>query len=90
MPSFIRHLKGSHPDLVEELEANTNILATEVRKRWQRTFGGPLTVDFVCRNPEKMSLLMATMELSDIIPMVYGMGAEKDNGHDHFRVVIEV
>lgn len=88
LPGQIRHLKGSHPEMTYTIQEATNRLAGMVRNKWQETFGGPLKVDFVCVNPDKMALLRATMEISDLVPLIYGI-ADTDGPH-RLRVVIEI
>jgi len=88
LPGLIRHMKGSHPEMTEEIQTLSEEMAGYVRERWKDTFGGPLQVDFVCMNPAKMELLMATMEISDLVPMSYGMMPAI--GPNRFRVMIEI
>ena len=90
LPTYLRHLKGSHPDLTDDIEAKTNELATMVRGEWTRVFGGPLKVDFVCNNPQKIALLRGTMQISDLVPMIFGMDPDPNYDQTRFRVLIEL
>jgi hypothetical protein len=90
LPTFLRHLMGSHPDLTEEIETRRQDLANMIRQEWERVFQGPLKVDFVCNNPAKIHLLRDTMAVSDLVPMIFGMDPDTNDDPTRFRVQIEI
>lgn len=87
LPDFIRHLRNAHPEQEDLIQEYIRLHASDLRNKWQQLFGGPLKVDFVCHHPGKMALLRETMESSDIVPMIYGIGEETWGG---LRVIIEL
>ena len=88
-PAYLRHLKGSHADKPELIEAATQELAQLVRAQWAQVFQGGLKVDFVCVNPTKRAMLENVMSMSDILPLVFGL-EPNDGFPDRFRVAIEL
>ena len=90
LPTYLRHLMGSHPDLVDEIATKRQELAGIIRQEWQQVFGGPLKVDFVCQNPVKIDLIRSTMSVSDLVPMIFGMDPDPNYDPTRFRVIIEI
>lgn len=90
LPTYLRHMIGSHPTRVKKIKALRAGLSDMIRQEWVRVFGGPLKVDFVCVNPEKIQLLRSTMTVSDLVPMNFGMDSEPNADRTRFRVIIEI
>ena len=90
LPTYLRHLIGSHPTKVKLIKDTRKELADMIRTEWERVFGGPLKVDFVCVNSEKIKLLRDTMTVSDLVPMNFGMDPEPNMDRTRFRVIIEI
>lgn len=90
MPTYLRHLMGSHPTHTKTIKRVGQELELLVRQEWERIFGGSLKVDFVCGDPTKILLLRDTLSLSDLVPLNFGMDAELNQDQSRFRVVIEV
>lgn len=90
LPTYLRHLIGSHPTKAKLIKDTRKELADMIRTEWERVFGGPLKVDFVCVNSEKIKLLRDTMTVSDLVPMNFGMDPEPNMDRTRFRVIIEI
>jgi hypothetical protein len=90
LPTYLRHMIGSHPTRTKKIKELRTELSDMVRKEWERVFGGPLKVDFVCVNPDKIKLLRSTMMVSDLVPMNFGMDPEPNMDPSRFRVIIEI
>lgn len=90
LPTYLRHLIGSHPTKAKLIKDTRKELADMIRTEWLRVFGGPLKVDFVCVNPEKIKLLRDTMTVGDLVPMNFGMDPEPNTDRTRFRVIIEI
>lgn len=90
LPTYLRHMIGSHPTRTKKIKALQTELANMIRQEWERVFGGPLKVDFVCVNPNKIKLLRSTMALSDLVPMNFGMDPDPNTDPTRFRVIVEI
>lgn len=89
LPSLLRHLKGSHPEMTESIEEKTQVLAQHLRNRWQEVFRGPLKLDVVCHSETKLTALKEAMAVSDLVPLVFGLDVD-DTARGVIRVSVEI